>query len=203
LNYPKISKFVLSGESDKQEFKNQKPNGLSLSPHDIGRFYFMEVWKDIEGYEGLYQVSNIGRVKSLKGEIEKMISISIKETGYHRVTLIKDSVCKRKYVHVLVAEAFIGKSDLEVNHINGIKSDNRVENLEWVTKSDNIKHAYKIGLKKKYNGSLNGNSVLTKEQVIEIKYETSHLSQRQISQIYKIAQTTVSAIKRGVIWPHI
>jgi hypothetical protein len=163
----------------------------------------MEVWRNIEGYEGLYQVSNIGRVKSLKGEIEKMISISIKETGYHRVTLIKDSVCKRKYVHVLVAEAFIGKSDLEVNHINGIKSDNRVENLEWVTKSDNIKHAYKIGLKKKYNGSLNGNSFLTKEQVIEIKYETSHLSQRQISQIYKIAQTTVSAIKRGVIWPHI
>jgi hypothetical protein len=163
----------------------------------------MEIWKDIQGYEGLYKISNIGRVKSLKGSIEKLISISVKETGYHRVTLIKDSICKRKYVHVLVAKAFIGKSNLEVNHINGVKSDNRVDNLEWVTKSENIKHAYKIGLKIKYNGSLNGNSVLTSDQVKEIKYETDHLSQRQISKIYKIAQTTVSAIKRGVIWNHI
>lgn len=110
------------------------------------------IWKDIEGYEGLYQVGSNGLVKSLervvtnkRGEYlvsEKLLKIHPNPLGYMRVGLFKDG--KRKYhgLHRLVAKAFIDNPyDLpEVNHINGIKSCNIVDNLEWVTKSQNVIH---------------------------------------------------------------
>ncbi|MCI9110536.1 MAG: hypothetical protein HFH47_01840 [Bacilli bacterium] len=119
-----------------------------------------EVWKDIEGYEGLYQVSNFGRIKSLKRTTkyqnsERRVKEKIKGTfigkqGYLRVELSKNGQNRKYNAHTLVAKAFLNKEckKLEVNHINGIKTDNRVENLEWCTRSENELHAYRIGLAK-------------------------------------------------------
>lgn len=99
----------------------------------------MENWKDIAGYEGRYQVSDMGRVRNKTGRI---LSPAKNSRGYQRVLLCKDGKKKNHSVHRLVALAFvpIGREGLEVNHINGIKTDNRAENLEWVTRSENMAH---------------------------------------------------------------
>lgn len=103
-----------------------------------------EIWKDIEGYEGLYQISNFGRVKSLKwnhSNIIKTLKLS-NNGGYIRTSLFKNKAEKRFYVHVLVAQAFIPNPNKypEVNHIDENKSNNHVDNLEWCNKSYNANY---------------------------------------------------------------
>lgn len=99
-----------------------------------------EVWKDIEDYEGLYQVSNFGRVKRV--ETGRILKGCKNTDGYHRVILYKNSVSSTKTIHRLVAQAFIpnpeNKSD--VNHIDEDKANNNVNNLEWSTRKENINH---------------------------------------------------------------
>lgn len=119
-----------------------------------------EIWKDIEGYEGLYQVSNLGRVKSLdrkrwNGKVYgkwkgRFITIRKDVKGYCTVKLNKNGKGKTKLVHRLVAESFIKKEreEYEVNHIDGNKCNNNVDNLEWCSHSYNAKHAWDTGLNK-------------------------------------------------------
>lgn len=113
-----------------------------------------EVWKDVIGYEGLYMVSNFGRVKSLSfnkttGNV-KLRKINIQNSGYFYLGLHKGGTAKNFLVHRLVAIAFLKNPNKYqfVNHKNGIKTDNRIANLEWCTKSYNLVHAFKNGLKK-------------------------------------------------------
>ena len=127
-----------------------------------------EIWKDIKDYEGLYQVSNLGRVKSLKREIirnkygrlpvpEKILSLEkTTSSGYKKIWIYKDKKGKEVNVHRLVAEAFLKQEypNNIVNHLNGIKTDNRLENLEWTTYSKNGKHSYKVGLSKAHNSKV-------------------------------------------------
>lgn len=113
-----------------------------------------EIWKDIEGYEGIYQVSNFGNVKVLRREIwngkgiriqeEKILKQSTNMWGYCIVTLTKNSVRLPHKVHRLVAKAFIPnyENKEQVNHIDGDKTNNHVENLEWNTRQENMSHAY-------------------------------------------------------------
>lgn len=101
----------------------------------------IEIWKNIFGFEELYQVSNWGRVKSLKFGKERVLKPLKEIHGYLRVDLFKDGKHNFKFVHRLVAEAFIPNDDLfktQINHKNEVKIDNNVENLEWVTCSQNI-----------------------------------------------------------------
>lgn len=113
-----------------------------------------EVWKDIDNYEGIYQVSNLGNVKTLSRQIwngkgfrtqcERILKQSDNEWGYNIVTLTKDSKRKPYKVHRLVAQAFIPNPENkeQVNHIDGNKKNNNVQNLEWNTRQENITHAY-------------------------------------------------------------
>lgn len=114
-----------------------------------------EIWKDIEGYEGLYQVSNLGRVKSFYGKNGKLIggakllSGKADKNGYREVRLCKKGVVSYKRVHRLVAEHFVhGDNSLQINHIDGDKNNNSFDNLEWVTPKENSIHAHDTGLHK-------------------------------------------------------
>ena len=115
----------------------------------------LEVWKDVVGYEGLYQVSNLGRVKSIGHKNNHKDEIILKQSsnyiGYKVVTLCKDKVQKEVRVHRLVAIAFIENPQNKpyVNHIDGIKDNNHVSNLEWTTQKENMHHASKSGLLEK------------------------------------------------------
>ena len=107
-----------------------------------------EVWKDVVGYEGLYKVSNLGRVKKPMGAYDIILRPFTQD--YKMISLSFSGKSKKFLVHRLVAQAFIQNPENkdEVNHIDGNKLNNVVENLEWVTKSENAKHAYKLGLSK-------------------------------------------------------
>jgi hypothetical protein len=118
-----------------------------------------EVWKDIVGYEGCYQVSNLGNVKALRRAYypngatkyteEKLIKFGFDKSGYYRVTLSKENKIKTYLVHRIVALHFIDNTEnkLEVNHVDGDKQNNKADNLEWMTRSENMYHAFNTGLK--------------------------------------------------------
>ena len=118
-----------------------------------------ELWKDIEGYEGLYKISNMGNVLSLNfgaknnrlSGKQQLLKISRSSSGYYHVQLWNNGVSSTKLIHILVADAFIPKPSgkTEVNHIDGNKANNTVLNLEWVTPKENLTHAVENGLKRK------------------------------------------------------
>lgn len=108
----------------------------------------IEIWKDIKGYEGIYQVSNLGRIKSLnfnQQKYEKILKPQKAKHGYYLISLKGN----QKLLHRIVAQTFIDNPNNEkvVNHKDGNKLNNNVENLEWCSYSDNLKHAYNNKLK--------------------------------------------------------
>lgn len=114
-----------------------------------------EVWVNIENFEGLYQISNLGNVKSMNrivdignGKIYTQKEKIIKNYGktYRQVNLYKNAKCYHFYIHILLAKAFIPNSNNkeQVNHIDGNKFNNDLRNLEWVTRSENARHAHDI-----------------------------------------------------------
>jgi len=110
-----------------------------------------EVWVNIKNFDGHYQISNLGRIKSIKSNI--IMKQNLKRNGYLNIKLCKNNKEYYLSVHRIVAENFIDNSDNkpQVNHINKIKSDNRLENLEWVTMSENMIHSSLTQIKKGVN----------------------------------------------------
>jgi len=181
-----------------------------------------EIWKPINGYEGKYEVSNTGRVKSLGRYIQKsrngkpvqqwydgfvMKNIVDARWGYHRVYLCKDGKIKAYKLHRLVAGAFIDNPENKpcVNHKNGIKTDNRVDNLEWCSYQENARHAIDTGLQTYVYGESRASSKLTNEQAKEIKIMLNEgvKTQKEIGELFGVSHVAVSDIKRGVTWSHI
>lgn len=162
-----------------------------------------EIWRDICGYEGIYQVSNFGRVKSLHFDRERLLKLRQDYKGYVYVVLHKDGECKPCKVHRLVAETFILNSEgkPQVNHIDGNKSNNRVENLEWVTNSENKKHSYENGICKPNCGTKNVMSRLTAADVRYIRsnyipYDKKS-GERALAKRFNVSKTLIGNIIKG------
>lgn len=171
-----------------------------------------ENWKEIIGYEGIYEVSDYGRVKSLArtdlrhNRKEKILKPVKCNTGYNSVSLSKNGKVEQINIHRLVALTFLDNSNNhpEVNHIDGIKINNELTNLEWCSYSHNIIHAYNTGLRVSPKGSNHHRSKLTESDVIQIRIRLdSGETQKSIAKDYGVTPPLISDIKRGISWRHL
>ena len=155
-----------------------------------------ERWEDIPGYGGLYRVSDAGQVLSLarNGTGGGVLKFDINNAGYYQVRLYKGNKSRVFRVHRLVLAAFSSPSELQVNHKNGVKTDNRLENLEYVTASQNARHARKLLGQWSLTGERHPNAKLTDGDVKAIKSASGRLSQRELARMFGISEAQVSRI---------
>jgi hypothetical protein len=174
-----------------------------------------EIWKDVIGFEGSYQVSNMGNIKSLEREIkhfrgglmtlkERILNPCANSKGYSIAILSKENKRHVKSMHRLVASAFIHNHEnkITVNHKNGIKNDNRLINLEWATVSENVKHAYDSKLKYPYQKkisqfTLDGQYIKSFDSIIQVQRELG-INGSHISSVCKGKRKTTG----GYIWKY-
>lgn len=180
-----------------------------------------ETWKKIKDFPN-YMISNKGRVwsktkivSSPRGKYLKkgrILKSHDDKRGYLTIVLINGKGRKNCKIHRLVAEAFLKNPELkrEVNHINGIKADNEVSNLEWVTSKENKTHAWNIGLYKKqdrlkFTGENNGRAKLKEQQILEIrkKYKSGGISQKALGEMYNTSQSQIFYIVNNITWKHV
>ncbi len=171
-----------------------------------------EEWRPVVGYEGWYEVSSLGRVRRIApapgtraGWIQKAY---LHHTGYPTVTLSKDGILHHFTVHRLVALAFLGSPNpgYEVNHKDGNKTHCAVSNLEYVTRQENVRHGFILGLNKplpRLRGEDAPWAKLTEQQVREIRSLKGSLTMEQIGKRYGVARTTIDHIFRGDSWKHV
>lgn len=174
-----------------------------------------EKWKYIDGYGKDYEVSNFGRVRSWKGNgmvksrpLEpRLLKPNTNRDGYPYITLSKNKIPKSLTVHRIVAKAFVPNTDNKpcVNHIDGDKENNIADNLEWVTYSENSKHAYNAGLSNIIKGEKHVGAKLTRENVLDIRAVHNHgwFTQKEISEAYGVSQSKISHIVNRRSWRHI
>ena len=159
-----------------------------------------EVFKKITVCEN-YSISNYGRVRN---DIRNTFLSPRKLRGYERVSLWYNNKANDHRIHRLVAQEFIQNKENkpEVNHKNGIRNDNRVVNLEWVTGEENVDHKKKVlNQGDTFKGNNNSNSTLTEKNVIDIRIST--LSRKELAEIYNVSVTQIGRIITKKLWTHI
>lgn len=178
----------------------------------------MPEWRDIAGFERLYQVSSEGVVRSLNAQVRhwrggtllrrgRVLQPSYNHFGYLQVVLARDGRRYHKIVHRLVAETFLGLTAkgrfVQVNHLNGCKLDNRVENLEVTTAKGNTQHAVRTGLRNTA-GTRNVNAKLNDDKVREIRHRlSSGEAANRLAKEYGVAKPQILNIKHMRTWRHV
>ncbi len=159
-----------------------------------------EIWKLVEDYNNIFEASNLGNIRL--SNCKTLIKKQVHTKGYYMVSLPKTK--SKPLVHRLVAIAFLGspKEKLEVNHIDGNKKNNNINNLEWISHRDNIMHARSLGLMT--NGGEDPRK-LTSEDVLNIRrlYRPQKYTQQMLAKQFNVSTTTISLIIRGIAWKNL
>jgi hypothetical protein len=156
----------------------------------------MEQWKDVVGYEGFYEVSNLGRVRNTKTGLLKKLS-----PNHHDYLKVKLGT-KSHFVHRLVAAAWVGPrpAGCDVNHKDHCRQNNRAENLEWVTRLGNSHHAMNAG--RLHRGEQITSAKLTTTQVLEIRSAVG-CTRKELAEKYGVGRQQISKILLGRLWTHV
>lgn len=164
-----------------------------------------EEWRDVVGYEGLYQVSNMGRVKSFHLKPEGVILKGGRNPLYLMIALRREGKPKVHYIHRLVAAAFIGDipKGYTVNHKDGCKFNNHVQNLEIITHAQNMRHAVDRGLIA--SGERNKFSKLSDDDVrqIRMRFSNGGVTKIQLAREYGISDAVTRRIIKRTVWRHV
>lgn len=177
----------------------------------------MENWKPIPNYEGIYEVSDAGQVKRIAGGSNNAKPGRIlrpgPRAGYLYVQLCRHGHVNHQAIHRLVIEAFVGpiSEGLQVNHKNGVRGDNRLENLEIMTASQNHLHSFReLGRKPsggRLPGSTNPNAKLTEEKVREIRRlwdeKPAWGYQQELARQFEVDDVTINHVIRRYSWKHV
>jgi len=169
-----------------------------------------EEWSPVIGYADLYAVSNLGRIKRTADGVRtfrgRLLKPFITKSGYVHVCFKVDGRVKCFMRHRLVAAAFIGPrpDGMQVNHKNGVKDDNRVENLEYLTPSQNVKHSFRIGIKTTL-GENNPRHILTECDVRKIRalLRDEVMTLKEIGDMFGVSKSAIANIKYGHSWSNI
>jgi hypothetical protein len=159
----------------------------------------------IKGYDNYFIDDNMNVISTKKNN-PKTLKFFKRDNGYLQVMLCSKGKIRTHKVHRLIAETFIPNPDNkpQINHINGIKDDNRIDNLEWVSSSENIQHAYDIGLRIPRKGVDINTSRLIENEVLEIRHLLKEgLSMNKISKIYKVSPCAIFDFKHNITWKHV
>lgn len=162
-----------------------------------------EVWRDVTGYEGLYQISTFGRVKSFCGRAPRILKPICDAHGYLKIGLYKNGKPTQFFINRLVAIHFIENIDnkLEVDHKSGIRLDNYVDNLRWVTHKENIGFSFDLGLSP--SGYERPDAKLTYEQCVFIRENPNKLSSRELAELFGVGSVTISEVQRGKTYKNV
>lgn len=174
-----------------------------------------KIWKDVKGYEGSYQVSSDGEVRSVAKSVRRnngrkhtikstLLRPALNKDGYYKCALCVDKKLKSFRVHRLVAEAFlVNTCNGEVNHKDGNKRNNAVTNLEYVSHQDNCKHARRLGLQVSLKGSKIWNAKLHEIEIPLIRgFLNAGISARALARLYGMDKSVFNGIKNNTLWKH-
>ena len=158
----------------------------------------VETWKPVpvKEYADYYEVSTLGRVRNIH---KRLLALVKHPLGYLRVDLYNGETNRLLYVHRLVAMAFNPPTDanVEVNHKDGNKENNRAENLEWVTPSENQKHAFRLGLRVPPFGEKSPVAKLTNKEALEIRRLRGSTLQRDLARRFNVSKGTICQVQLG------
>lgn len=166
-------------------------------------------WKNIPGYEGIYQASDDGRIRrtvNIRTGASGLLKSCPAPNGYLRLNLMKDKVRITHSVHRLVMLAFVGASDLVVNHKNGVKDDNRLANLEYITHQENVLYSWRVlHRENKTAGTASVNAKLNDELVLEIRarYAAGGITHQKLADIYGVCRSKITHIINRKMWKHV